>query len=148
MNRGAHHYAPRAKRPQISPELGMVILQVCGSPEAARAWMREHTLQQVADEYQVTIDAAKTYEIKLGVRCLRTCNRCREVKPYDQFRLDIRNHIRECLKCAATPRVKLNGREAELAEYRTIPQTIYRWLRVPISGDTGYWPRYATRAEA
>jgi len=38
--------------------------------------------------------------------------------------------------------------KAELAEYRLIPQTIYRWLRMPISSDTGYWPRYATRAEA
>lgn len=130
------------------PQQRARIVDALGSKEAAAAWMEAHTMIETAAQFSVTVDAVKIWERRIEARCKRTCRTCHEPFPYADMHINGNGEAKQCRPCASTPRVKVNGREAELAEYRLIPQTIYRWLRVPISSDTGYWPRYATRAEA
>lgn len=130
------------------PEMSPTIIRELHTREAAIAWLIEHTLQQAADQFGVSVAAVKFWEQKFECRCMRECRRCRQFKPWAEFALNKRGHITSCLPCSVIPKVVLKGRAAEEAEYHTIPDTIYRWLRMPISRDTGYWPIYATRAEA
>jgi len=109
------HRSGLKAQPDGRPQNLLRIEQVLGSPEAAKAWIPEHSTQDAMEFFSIGEQVANRWERYYGVRFKRVCKGCNESLPYADMQVRAGGRIYQiCKPCYALGR----GFEKRQAEHQ------------------------------